>query len=79
MFEITKESVHEIMIKALHEITRNPIHFKWLLEYNLALAFSSHVSFIVAREYNTVLDVADFNYLLRRVCESYIKFMSDKL
>ena len=76
MFKITKEIVNDIMDKALHEIINNPIHFKWLFEYNLNLAFSSHVSWIVARDYDTVLDDVDFQYLLSHVCESYIKFMS---
>ena len=75
MFKITYEIVQEVMTKALKEIKKNPIHFKWLLEYNLNLAFSSSVSFIVAKDYDTVLDSADFQYLLSHVCEAYINYI----
>lgn len=75
MFKITKESIHKVMIKALYEICKNPIHLKWLLEYNLNLAFSSHVSFIVARDYETVLNERDFECLIDRICVEYIKFV----
>lgn len=75
MFKITTESIHDVMVEALHEIADNPIHSKWLKEYNLSLAFSSHVSFIVARNYEVVLDERDFNYLMKRICEHYIDNM----
>ena len=75
MFKITRESIHEVMIKALHEINDNPIHLKWLLEFNLSLAFSSHVSWIIARDYETVLNDRDFDFLMFRICKHYISYM----
>lgn len=75
MFKITTETVHKIMCNAVREITKNPIHYKWLLEYNLGLAFSSHVSWIVAKDYDTVLDDKEFNLLVRLVCEHYVEYM----
>lgn len=75
MFKITTETIHEVMIKAMHDIANNPIHLKWLQEYNLNLAFSSHVSWIVARDYETVLNDRDFNFLMWKVCKHYIEYM----
>ena len=74
MFKITSESIHEVMLKAVHDIHDNPIHLEWLLEYNLNLAFSSHVSFILARDYETVLNDRDFKFLMNRVCKHYIDY-----
>ena len=75
MFKITTETIHEVTLKALYEVTKNTIHFEWLLEYNLNLAFSSHVSWIVARDYETVLNERDFDFLMYRVCKHYIDNM----
>lgn len=73
MFKITYETVYDIMVKALDKIADNEIHSRWLKEYNLGLAFSSHISWIVARDYDTVLNDKDLEYLVRGVCELYIE------
>ena len=73
MFKITYETVYDIMDKALSEIYKNPIHLKWLHEYNLGLAFSSHVSFILAKDYDTILNDKDLEFLVRGVCEFYLE------